>query len=119
MKLPVKVVDQDRPVRLKLHLPICPSGADLSSSVLRFLSGLLKARRRERGTRRRRLTADRQALLALGHLRCGRTYAQLGAGFGVGIAIACRYIAETVEGLAALAPDLATAARTAARKAYS
>ncbi|MFI1567398.1 transposase family protein, partial [Streptomyces sp. NPDC020490] len=60
---------------------VYPSGIDLSSSTLRYLSRLLAARRLERGTRWRRLSADRQALLVLAHLRCGHTYAQLAAGF--------------------------------------
>lgn len=47
-----------------------PSGIDLSSPTLRYLSELLTARRRERGTRWRCLTADRQALLVLAHLHC-------------------------------------------------
>jgi hypothetical protein len=51
-------------------------------------------------------------------MRFGHTYAQLAAGFGVGIATVYRYIGEAVEVLAALAPDLATAVRTAARKAF-
>ncbi|MER6290936.1 transposase family protein, partial [Streptomyces sviceus] len=97
---------------------VYPSGIDLSSSALRFLSRLLAARRRELGTRWRRLPADRQALLVLAHLRCGHTYAQLAAGFGVGTSTVHRYVAEAVEVLAALAPDLATAVRTAARKAF-
>ncbi|MER6409049.1 transposase family protein [Streptomyces viridosporus] len=97
---------------------VYPSGIDLSSSTLRFLSRLLATRRLERGTRWRRLSADRQALLVLAHLRCGHTYAQLAAGFGVGIATVYRYVTEAVEVLTVLAPDLATAARTAARKAF-
>ncbi|MGW9302864.1 transposase family protein [Streptomyces cyaneofuscatus] len=97
---------------------VYPSGIDLSSSALRFLSRLLAARRRELGTRWRRLPADRQALLVLAHLRCGHTYAQLAAGFGVGTSTVHRYVAEAVEVLAALAPDLATAVRTATRKAF-
>ncbi|CAL9614524.1 IS5 family transposase ISStsp4 [Streptomyces sp. enrichment culture] len=97
---------------------VYPSGIDLSSSTLRRLSRLLSARRRERGTRWRRLSADRQALLVLAHLRCGHTYAQLAAGFGVGIATVYRYVAEAVQVLAAIAPNLAAAARTAARKAF-
>ncbi|MFE9098894.1 transposase family protein [Streptomyces sp. NPDC007264] len=97
---------------------VYPSGIDLSSSTLRYLSRRLSARRLERGTRWRRLSADRQALLVLAHLRCGHTYAQLAAGFGVGIATVHRYVAEAVEVLAAVAPDLATAVRTAARKAF-
>jgi hypothetical protein len=97
---------------------VYPSGIDLSSSALRFLSGLLTVRRRELGTRWRRLPADRQALLVLAHLRCGHTYAQLAAGFGVGTTTVHRYVAEAVDLLAARAPDLATATRTAARKAF-
>lgn len=97
---------------------VYPSGIDLSSSALRFLSTQLRAHRWRRGTRWRRLSAGRQALLALAHLRCGHTYAQLAAGFGVGTTTAYRYIAEAVDVLAALAPDLAAAVKTAARKAF-
>ncbi|MGW4913994.1 transposase family protein [Streptomyces sp. NPDC004270] len=97
---------------------VYPSGIDLSTSTLRYLARLLATRRRKRGTRWRRLPADRQALLVLAHLRCGHTYAQLAAGFGVGVATVYRYVTEAVEVLAAVAPDLATAARTAARKAF-
>jgi hypothetical protein len=119
VKLLVDGFDQDQPVRPELHVLVYPSGVDLSSSTLRFLSRLLAARRLERGTRWRRLSADRQALLVLAHLRCGHTYAQLAAGFGVGIATVHRYVAEAVEVLAVLAPDLATAAaRTASRMAF-
>lgn len=97
---------------------VYPSGIDLSSSTLRYLSELLTARRRERGTRWRRLAADRQALLVLAHLRCGHTYAQLAAGFGIGLATVYRYIAEAVEVLAALAPTLQQAMTVAASKAF-
>jgi len=97
---------------------VYPSGIDLSRSTLRYLSELLTARRRERGTRWRRLTADRQALLVLAHLRCGHTYAQLAAGFGIGLATVYRYIAEAVEVLAALAPTLQQAMAVAANKAF-
>lgn len=38
--------------------------------------------------------------------------------FGVGIATVYRYITEAVEVLAAVAPDLATAVRTATHKAF-
>ena len=96
---------------------VYPSGIDLSSSTLRRLSGLLAARRPERGTWRR-LPAGRQALLVLAHLRCGHTYAQLAAGFGVGITTAYRYVTEAVDVLAALAPDITTVARSAACKAF-
>jgi hypothetical protein len=97
---------------------VYPSGIDVSSSTLRFLSAQLRAHRRHRGTRWRRLSTSRQALLALAHLRCGHTYAQLAAGFGVGTTTAYRYIVEAVDVLAALAPDLAAAVKTAARKAF-
>ncbi|MEV2211329.1 IS5 family transposase [Streptomyces sp. NPDC050997] len=97
---------------------VYPSGIDVSSSTLRFLSAQLRAHRRRRGTRWRRLSADHQALLALAHLRCGHTYAQLATGFGVGTTTAYRYIAEAVDVLAALAPDLAAAVKTAERKTF-
>ncbi|MFD4968451.1 transposase family protein [Streptomyces sp. NPDC058417] len=97
---------------------VYPSGVDVSSSTLRFLSARLRTSRRERGTRWRRLTCGRQALLTLAHLRCGHTYAQLAAGSGVSVATAYRYIAEAVQVLAALAPTLQQAMQAAATKAY-
>lgn len=75
------------------------------SHTLRFLTGRLTARRREIGTRWRRLPASRQALLALAHLRRGDTDAQLAVGFRIGITTVYRYIREAVEALAALAPS--------------
>ncbi|WP_327699800.1 transposase family protein [Streptomyces sp. NBC_00459] len=95
-----------------------PSSFDLSTRTLRFLTGQLTARRREIGTRWRRLPAARQALLALAHLRCGDTYAQLAAGFGIGIATAFRYIRGAVDILATLAPSLAEAMKTIRTKAF-
>jgi len=94
------------------------SGLDLSSSALRFLTAHLREHRRALGTRWRRLSAGRQALLALAHLRNGHPYAQLAAGFGVGTTTAYRYITEAVDLLAALAPTLAEAARAASMKAF-
>lgn len=95
-----------------------PPSIDLSSRTLRYLSDRLHARRREVGTRRRRLPAGRQALLALAHLRCGDTYAQLAAGFRIGIATAYRYIREGIDVLAALAPTLTEAMKTIRTKAF-
>ncbi len=63
---------------------VYPSGFDMSSSALRFLSAQLRRRRRELGSRWRRLSPGRQALLTLAHLRNGHPYAQLAAGFGIG-----------------------------------
>lgn len=97
---------------------VYPSSVDLSDRTLRFLTGRLKARRQEIGTLWRRLPASRQALLALAHLRCGDTYAQLAAGFGIGVATVYRYIREAVEALAALAPSLTEAMRTIRTKAF-
>jgi hypothetical protein len=95
-----------------------PSGVDVSSSALRFLTQQLRRHRRAIGSRWRRLSTGRQALLALAHLRMGHTYAQLAAGFGVGTTTAYRYITEAVDLLAALAPTLADAVRTASTKTY-
>ncbi|AWZ09933.1 MULTISPECIES: transposase family protein [unclassified Streptomyces] len=97
---------------------VYPSSIDLSSSTLRHLTEQLAVRQREIGTRWRRLSVGRQALLALAHLRCGDTYAQLAAGFGIGIATVYRYIREAIEVLAARAPTLATAMETARTKAF-
>ncbi|EDY43597.1 IS5-like element ISStsp4 family transposase [Streptomyces sp. SPB074] len=97
---------------------VYPSGIDVSTSTLRYLSARLRTRRQERGTRWRRVSANRQALLVLAHLRCGHTYAQLAAGFGIGTATAYRYVAEAIDVLAALAPTLADAMKTASTKAF-
>ncbi len=70
------------------------------------------------GTRWRRLTAGRQALLVLAHLRCGNTYAQLAAGFGIGIATVYRHVREAIKVLAEFAPTLDEAIATARKKAY-
>ncbi|MEU2154058.1 transposase family protein [Streptomyces sp. NPDC019396] len=90
---------------------VYPSGIDVSTSTLRFLSARLRARCQERGTRWRRVSVGRQALLVLAHLRFGHTYAQLAAGFRVGTTTAYRYIAEAIDVLAALAPTLAEVMR--------
>ncbi|MCX5357859.1 IS5 family transposase [Streptomyces sp. NBC_00124] len=97
---------------------VYPSGVDVSSSALRFLTQQLRRHRRTIGSRWRRLSAGRQALLALAHLRVGHTYAQLAAGFGVGTTTAYRYVTEAVELLAVLAPSLAETVRTASVKAF-
>ncbi|ANZ21642.1 Helix-turn-helix of DDE superfamily endonuclease [Streptomyces noursei ATCC 11455] len=97
---------------------VYPSAIDLSSASLQFLAGRLTVHRRQIGTRWRRLTAGRQALLVLAHLRCGDTYARLAAGFAIGIATVCRYVHEGIGVLAALAPTLQQAMKTAAGKAF-
>ncbi|WP_030993466.1 IS5/IS1182 family transposase [Streptomyces sp. NRRL WC-3744] len=97
---------------------VYPSGVDVSSSALRLLSTRLRQHRRAIGSRWRRLSAGRQALLTLAHLRVGHTYAQLAAGFGVGITTAYRYVTEAVELLADLAPTLTDVIRAASTKAF-
>ncbi|WP_328723068.1 transposase family protein [Streptomyces sp. NBC_00247] len=97
---------------------VYPSAIDLSSAHLRHLARCLAAHRRKIGTRWRRITPSRQALLVLAHLRCGDTYAQLAAAFGIGIATVYRYVREAIHVLAALAPSLAEAVRTARRLAF-
>lgn len=57
-----------------------PSAIDLSSSALRFLARQLAVHPQRIGSRWRRLTPGRQALLALAHLRCD-TYTRLATGF--------------------------------------
>ncbi|MFJ8098763.1 transposase family protein [Streptomyces griseofuscus] len=97
---------------------VYPSAIDLSSRTLQRLAGLLAGHRRRIGSRWRRLTCGRQALLVLAHLRCGDTYARLAAGFSIGLATVYRYIREAVDLLAPLAPTLEQAMDTARRKAY-
>ncbi|CAM5605422.1 hypothetical protein Sdia_35950 [Streptomyces diastaticus subsp. diastaticus] len=97
---------------------VYPSSIDLSSGTLSYLSTRLRGRRREIGTRWRRLPVGRQALLALAHLRCGDTYARLAAGFGIGVATVYRYIREVIDLLAAVAPTLTEAMKTVRAKAF-
>ena len=95
-----------------------PAAVDLSTRTLQFTAGLLRRHRRLIGSRWRKLSPHRQALLVLAHLRCGDTYTRLAAGFGVGVATVHRYVTELVDLLAAAAPGLAAAMDTARRKAY-
>ncbi|AWE48322.1 transposase family protein [Streptomyces nigra] len=97
---------------------VYPSGLDLSSTHLRFLTARLRERRRAIGSRWRRLSAGRQALLTLAHRRNGHPYSQLAAGFGIGTTTAYRCITEAVDLLAALAPTLEQAVREASRSAF-
>jgi hypothetical protein len=88
----------------------------LSSRALTFVSGIIRRHRVAAGSRWRKLNPGKQALLVLACLRKGETFAELAAGFGVGVATAWRYMNETVSLLAARAPRLRTAVRDAKRK---
>jgi len=95
-----------------------PSGMTVSSRALGVLSDALRAQRRQRRTRWRKLPAGRQALLVVAYLRKGETYADLACGFSIGTSTVYRYIREALDLLAALAPTLAQAIEVAARKAF-
>jgi len=88
----------------------------LSHQTLTFVSGLVRAHRRELGSPWRKLNPGRQALLVLVYLRKGEPFAEVGAGFGVSTTTCWRYVDETIELLAARAPKLRTALRRAKRQ---
>jgi hypothetical protein len=96
-----------------------PSTISLSSRTLNHLAGLIRTHRNQRRSRWRRLEPDRQALLALAHLRNGDTYARLAAGFAIGTATAWRYVQEAIMLLRAAADDMDTAMRRIRRLAYA
>jgi hypothetical protein len=97
---------------------VYPSGMNVSSHSLRFVSDALREHRRATRTRWRVLSSGRQALMVLAHLRKGETYRDLAVGFGVGTTTAYRYLREALNVLAALAPSLEQAMQVAAAKAY-
>lgn len=99
-------------------MPSYPAGFTMSNHALITLSDALRRRRRDVGTRWRRLSAGRQALLVVAHLRKGETYTDLAVGFDIGTTTAFRYIHEALEALATLAPCLPDAMAVAARKAF-
>jgi hypothetical protein len=93
-----------------------PAGLTVSNHALTTIADALRHRRAVVGTRWRRLTAGRQALLVLAHLRKGETYTDLATGFGIGTTTVFRYIREALDVLAAIAPSLPQAMATAANK---
>jgi len=84
---------------------------DVPRELVGYVSRLLAAERRARGTRRRTraLTCWRQALFVLVWLRKREDLTVLGAGFGISRATAYRYRDEALAVLAAQAPDLTEA----------
>ena len=91
----------------------------LSSRTLTFMSGIIRRHQVSIGSLWRKLNPGQQALLVLVYLRKGETFAELAAGFGVGISTAWRYVNETVALLAARAPTLRTAVRDATKAGYA
>ena len=68
-----------------------PSGMAVPSRALGMLADALRAHRKQRATRWRKLSAGRQALLVVAYLRKGETYADLGCGFQIGASTVYRY----------------------------
>jgi hypothetical protein len=99
-------------------VPSYPAGFTVSNDALNRLADALRQRRDQVGTRWRRLSVGRQALLVLAHLRKGETYADLATGFDIGTTTAFRYIHEALDVLTALAPSLQDAVAVAMRKAF-
>jgi DDE superfamily endonuclease/Helix-turn-helix of DDE superfamily endonuclease len=91
----------------------------LSCKTLNYVAGIVRRHRSSIGSLWRKLNPGQQALLVLAYLRKGETFAELAAGFGVGVATAWRYVNETVELLAARAPKLRKAVRDAKKAGYA
>jgi hypothetical protein len=91
----------------------------LSCKTLNYVAGIIRRHRKSAGSRWRKLNPGQQALLVLAYLRKGETFAELGAGFGVGTTTAWRYAEETVALLAARAPKLRQAVRDAKRAGHA
>lgn len=81
---------------------------DVPRALAQYLSRLLNAERRERGTRRnsRALTCFRHAVFGLRWFREGRDVTALARDCGISRATGYRYLDEVLEVLAAQAPDL-------------
>ena len=96
-----------------------PAALPLSSSTLHFVAGVIRRHRREIGSRWRALDPGQQAMLVLVYLRKGEPFTELGAGFGISTTTAWRYVEETTTVLAARAPGLKSALRTAKAAGHS
>ncbi|SIO87552.1 Mobile element protein [Nocardiopsis sp. JB363] len=77
---------------------------------------MIRAHRKNTGSRWRRLDPAQQALLVLVHLYKGEALCQVAAGFRVGTATAWRYVRETTRLLATQAPTLEQGLHRARRK---
>lgn len=94
--------------RERLHVVTYTATLDVDREAVLFLSRLLAATRRSRGTRKRTraLTCFRQALLVLRHFRDGTDPATLARDNGIGRSTGYRYIDEAIQALADQAPDV-------------
>jgi hypothetical protein len=90
----------------------------LSRQTLAFVSGIIRRHRRAIGSRWRKLSPGQQVLLVLAYLRKGETFADLAAGFGIGVTTAWRYAEEVTALLAARAPKLRNAVRDAKKAGH-
>jgi hypothetical protein len=95
-----------------------PSAMTVSTRALITLTDVLGRHRNQLGTRWRRLSAGRQALLVLAYLRKGETYTDLACRFEIGTSTVYRYLREAIGLLAAMAPTLADAIAVGVRKAF-
>jgi hypothetical protein len=91
----------------------------LSRKTLNYTAGIIRRHRASIGSPWRALNPGKQALLVLACLRKGETFAEIAAGFGVGVATAWRYVNETVALLAARAPKLRRAVRDAKKAGHA
>lgn len=85
------------------------SSLPLSRQTLQYVTGVVGRHRKQTGSKGRALPPGTQALMTLAYLKNGETFAQLGAGFGVGTTTAWRYVNETVTLLSARSPTLSRA----------
>jgi len=91
----------------------------LSCKTLNYAAGIIRRHRKSIGSRWRKLNPGQQALLVLAHLRKGETFAELAAGFTVGVTTAWRYVEEVTALLAARAPKLRQAVRDATKAGWA
>ena len=93
----------------------------VAEETVHFVSGLLAAERRRRGTRgrRRALGCHRQAVLLLRWFADGTRLAQLARDNAIGRSTAYRYLHESIDVLAAAAPGLRGALLAARAAGYT
>ena len=91
----------------------------LSSRTLTFVAGIIRRYRISIGSCWRKLNPGQQSLLVLVYLRKGEAFAELAAGFAVGVTTAWRYVNETADLLAARVPKLRQAVRAATKAGYA